>query len=70
MAVMPFTNNDMNLLELSPLISDILTGKFFRNATDEYNIAEDCLLRRMMYFMGDGTYQSWLLFAKKIHNTA
>lgn len=64
------TNNDLNVLSVSPLIQDILQGRFEFSTGVEYKIGEDGTVRKMLYLLGDGIYPDWPLFAKPIHHPA
>lgn len=62
------TNNDLNVLAVSPLVQDIVRGKFKFSLTDEYSLIGGGVPRKRLYFLGDGIYPSWPLFVKPIHH--
>lgn len=62
------TNNDLNVLAVSPLMRKILRGEFLFQLKDSYKITADGSERRQLYFLGDGIYPNWPLFAKPIHH--
>lgn len=61
------TNNDLNVLAVSPLMSEILRGDFAFEVEEPYKISENGSVRKQLYFLGDGIYPNWPLFAKPIH---
>jgi Plant transposon protein len=56
------TNNDITVANASPLFNDIMTGSW---CTDfEYNIEDK---RNVPYFLVNGIYPAWTIFASPIH---
>ncbi len=62
------TNNDLTVLYSSPLFQDIFNGLFNISKSDGYTIPPSTAKRIMNYFLVDGIYPDWPIFAKPIHN--
>lgn len=62
------TNNDKTLVAYSPLFSDIRTGKFKLQMGGDYRVRRGGMTRSQMYFLVDGIYYPWPMFAKPIHH--
>lgn len=62
------TNNDLNVLAVSPLMRGIIRRYFRLMLDDSYKITDQGPERKQLYFMGNGIYQNWPLLAKPIHH--
>ena len=63
------TNNDITVLYRSPLFRKILHGDFKMKSETSYEIGCDGDTRMMYYFLVDGIYPGWPIFAKPIHQS-
>ena len=61
------TNNDLNVLAVSPLIQSILRGDYLFRLEEGFKLTEKGPERTQLYLLGDGIYPNWPLFAKPIH---
>lgn len=61
------TNNDITVLYRSPLFRKILRGEFNLELETSFKLGETGRMRKMGYFLVDGIYPSWPIFAKPIH---
>lgn len=58
------TNNDLNVLDASPLFQDIFNNDFSLTITGNYKIIEGfCKERKMPYFLVDGIYPHLAILA-------
>lgn len=62
------TNNDKTLVTYSPLFTDILAGRYKLDLGEDYKVCRNRMLRRLCYFLVDGIYFPWPIFAKPIHD--
>lgn len=62
------TNNDLTMIESSPLFNDIFTSSFSFNLFSPYQVGSSNEERVLPYFLADGIYPDWPLFAKAISN--
>ena len=61
---MPGTNNDLNVLNSSPLFQDILNNAFSFTISGNYKVIEGFgKERKTPYFLVDGIYPTWSIFA-------
>lgn len=58
----PGTLNDINVLEKSTTIQKIIAGSF----PPSFPYTLNGRIRRLLYYIGDGIYPNWALFAKTI----
>ena len=65
----PGTNNDLNVLARSPLFQNIFSEQFSLSVTDGYNINQHGMPHHLLYFLGDGIYPTWPIFAVPISST-
>jgi len=56
----PGTNNDVNVLDNSPLFTDILSGRRCMHLPDGY-VLNGLRRRWRLYFLGDGIYPRWAI---------
>jgi hypothetical protein len=63
----PGSLNDLNVLDKSPIVGDILQGRFDLK-TEPYTINGN--VRDWIYFLVDGIYPNWAIFAKTIPDAA
>lgn len=62
------TNNDLKVLAVSPLFVDILIGLLKFTSMQGYLIVPSGIERYKLYFLADGIYPDWPIFAKPISN--
>ena len=61
---MPGTNNDLNVLNASPLFQDIMNNAFCFSIPGSYKIVQGISTERTVpYFLADGIYPKWTIFA-------
>jgi hypothetical protein len=60
---LPSSNNDVNVLDRSPLVHDMLIGTA-SNVTFEVNGKK----YNWYYLLADGIYSQWSCFVQSIHN--
>lgn len=63
------TNNELNVLGVSPLIQSILRGDLKFEVGHEFKLSDNGPTRRQLYFLGDEIYPNWPIIAKPIHET-
>lgn len=61
------TNNDITIVSRSPLFRDVFNDYFNVRSKRGYKIIPEGKIRRLYYFLVDGIYPNWPLFAKPIH---
>lgn len=62
------TNNDITMVEVSPLFQDILGCQYKFRLSRKYKIVDGGRERDMPYYLVDGIYPDWPLFVKPIHD--
>lgn len=62
------TKNDINVMINSSLMQGILSGVYWLSTGMEYKIVDNSLVRVNLYFLADGIYPEWVIFAKPIHH--
>ena len=60
------TNNDLTMIDSSPLFNDIFTSSFPFRLLSPYRIGSSDEERALPYFLVDGIYPDWPFFAKPI----
>lgn len=60
------TKNDKNMVSVSPLFSDILSGRYALKFEESYRQTDTSVLRNIPYFLADGIYPSWPIFVKAV----
>lgn len=61
------TNNDNTIVSISPLFSDILSGRYVFKMDDTYRFTENSVARDLPYFLADGFYSSCHIFIRRVH---
>lgn len=56
----PGSNNDINIIDRSPLISAILKGEF-----PQFSFTVNGKVYKRVYFLADGIYPTWSIFVVK-----
>ena len=64
------TNNDKTLLDVSPLFVAILNGTYDIKLPTDFKMHPDGQTRTVGYFLVDGIYPPWTIFARPIHDPA
>lgn len=63
----PGSLNDLNQLNKSNIVAGILSGKL-ETKVQPYQIGQSMIMRDHMYFLVDGIYPNWSIFAKTVHH--
>ena len=63
------TTNDKTMVSFSPLFQDIFSGKYAFKFGMPYHITSNSNSRTLPYFLVDGIYPRWPIFALPIHIT-
>jgi len=59
----PGGNNDLNILDRSPLLTNLMHGR-----APEFSFEVNGNCHRMGYYLADGIYPNWKVFVKSIKN--
>lgn len=62
------TNNDLKVVEVSPLVQEIVSGKFNFKIDRGYDFVDGAITRRSLYLWGDGIYPDLVIFAMPIYH--
>lgn len=62
------TNNDKTMVNFSPLFTDILSGSYSLRMDQPFRISAKGARRHDGYFIVDGIYPPWMIFARPIHS--
>lgn len=59
--------NNINVMSNSPLMHDILSSVYGLSTGVGFKIVDNGLVRDNLYFLTDGIYPAWVIFAKAIN---